>query len=361
MEKEKILETKICLLGADSAGKTTLLYRLKLNEKVLVIPTIGFNVESVKYKDKTITIWDIGGGTKIKYLWKNYINFCNYVVFVLDLSNKSYMDYSLECFNLFQEQNTQNIPYIIFGNIKNNIIEYEINEFMKKIPPQPDKPITALKGDASTGEGLTELMEYLYQNSEFKEIEEEKQEKKINENEENEQKEEEDKNKNIYTVTMFGLDDSGKTKILYKLLLDTEVNTIPTIGFNVETIKCESQDKALQIYDIGGHKKIRNFWGHYINEKVKGIIWVYDVSNESRYEESKSALKTLLSLDDCGKNLPLLIFANKSDIFTNDNNIKAFIDGIEDYLNERCYFIQLCNIYDLESLKSGIYWLFENI
>ena len=171
MEKEKILETKICLLGADSAGKTTLLYRLKLNEKLPVIPTIGFNVESVKYKDKTITIWDTGGGSLIRYLWKNYINFCNYVVFVLDLSNKSYMDYSLECFNLFQEQNTQNIPYIIFGNIKNNVIEYEINEFMKKIPPQPDKPITALKGDASTGEGLTELMEYLYQNSEFKEIE----------------------------------------------------------------------------------------------------------------------------------------------------------------------------------------------
>ena len=178
MEKKKIFETKVCLLGADGAGKTTLLYKLKLNEQVVVIPTIGFNVESIKYKDKEMIIWDIGGGSKIKYLWKHYINYCNYVVFILNLSDKSYMNYSLECFNVFLDQNTKNIPYIIFGNIINNKIEYEPNEFLEKIPPPPDKPINVLKGDAATGEGLNELMEYLYQNSEFNEKEEEKQEKK---------------------------------------------------------------------------------------------------------------------------------------------------------------------------------------
>ena len=364
MEKKKIFETKVCLLGADGAGKTTLLYKLKLNEQVLVIPTIGFNVESIKYKDKEMIIWDIGGGSKIKYLWKHYINYCNYVVFILNLSDKSYMDYSLECFNTFLDQNTKNLPYIIFGNIKNNKIEYEPNEFLEKIPPPPDKPINVLKGDAATGEGLNELMEYLYQNSEFNEKEEEKQEKKIeekniNENEENENKEE--SNKNNYRVTMLGLDDSGKTKILYKLKLDYNVTTIPTIGFNVENIKCENFEENLEIFDVGGQEKIRVLWRHYIDDKVKGLIWVYDVSNESRYEESKSALKKVLSLDNCNKNLPLLIFANKSDIMTNDIDITTFINGIEDYLNERSYYIQLCNINDSESLKNGIRWLYENI
>ena len=32
-------------------GKTTILYKLKLGEIVTTIPTIGFNVETVEYKN----------------------------------------------------------------------------------------------------------------------------------------------------------------------------------------------------------------------------------------------------------------------------------------------------------------------
>lgn len=35
------------MLGLDAAGKTTILYKLKLGEVVSSVPTIGFNVESV--------------------------------------------------------------------------------------------------------------------------------------------------------------------------------------------------------------------------------------------------------------------------------------------------------------------------
>ena len=35
------------MLGIDNAGKTTILYKLKSNETVDVIPTIGFNVETI--------------------------------------------------------------------------------------------------------------------------------------------------------------------------------------------------------------------------------------------------------------------------------------------------------------------------
>ena len=61
-----MLETKAILLGTDAVGKTKLLYKLKLNEDVQTIPTIGFNVETISYKDREITIWDVGGGDKIK-------------------------------------------------------------------------------------------------------------------------------------------------------------------------------------------------------------------------------------------------------------------------------------------------------
>jgi small GTP-binding protein len=53
-------ERRILILGLDNAGKTTILYRLRLNEVVTTTPTIGFNVETVQYKNITFTVWDVG-------------------------------------------------------------------------------------------------------------------------------------------------------------------------------------------------------------------------------------------------------------------------------------------------------------
>ena len=50
-------EIRILILGLDNAGKTTLLYRLKIGEVVTTIPTIGFNVESVTYKNLNFNVW----------------------------------------------------------------------------------------------------------------------------------------------------------------------------------------------------------------------------------------------------------------------------------------------------------------
>ena len=58
--------------GLDAAGKTTILYKLKLGEIVTTIPTIGFNVETVEYKNISFTVWDVGGQDKIRPLWRHY-------------------------------------------------------------------------------------------------------------------------------------------------------------------------------------------------------------------------------------------------------------------------------------------------
>ena len=44
------------MVGLDAAGKTTILYKLKLGEVVTTIPTIGFNVETVEYKNISFTV-----------------------------------------------------------------------------------------------------------------------------------------------------------------------------------------------------------------------------------------------------------------------------------------------------------------
>jgi len=59
-------ERRILMLGLDAAGKTTVLYQLKLSQQVQSVPTIGFNVETVEYKNIKFTIWDIGGQWKLR-------------------------------------------------------------------------------------------------------------------------------------------------------------------------------------------------------------------------------------------------------------------------------------------------------
>merc|ERR1740133_278462 len=81
-------EMRILMVGLDAAGKTTILYKLKLNEIVTTIPTIGFNVETVEYKNISFTVWDVGGRDKIRPLWRHYFKMVTGIVFVID-SNDS--------------------------------------------------------------------------------------------------------------------------------------------------------------------------------------------------------------------------------------------------------------------------------
>ena len=70
--KSKKEEIKVVFLGCDGSGKTTLLYNLKLGSMISTIPTIGFNVETVERPDFDLSIWDVGGSSKIKALCRHY-------------------------------------------------------------------------------------------------------------------------------------------------------------------------------------------------------------------------------------------------------------------------------------------------
>lgn len=74
-------------VGLDAAGKTTILYKLKLGEIVTTIPTIGFNVETVEYKNISFTVWDVGGQDKIRPLWRHYYQNTQGLIFVVDSSD----------------------------------------------------------------------------------------------------------------------------------------------------------------------------------------------------------------------------------------------------------------------------------
>merc|ERR1712216_960569 len=79
---------KMVMVGLDNAGKTTVLYKLKLGEVVTTIPTIGFNVETVEYKNISFTVWDVGGQTKIRPLWRHYSQNTQGLIFVVDSNDR---------------------------------------------------------------------------------------------------------------------------------------------------------------------------------------------------------------------------------------------------------------------------------
>ena len=92
-------EKRILMVGLDAAGKTTILYKLKLGEVVTTIPTIGFNVETVEYKNISFTVWDVGGQDKIRPLWRHYYQNTNGLIFVVDSNDKERIDAGKFFFN----------------------------------------------------------------------------------------------------------------------------------------------------------------------------------------------------------------------------------------------------------------------
>merc|ERR1711948_144543 len=80
------------MLGLDAAGKTTVLYKLKHNETITTIPTVGFNVEELEYKRLRMTVWDVGGQDRIRRLWRHYYQGSNAIIFVVDSNDKDRID-----------------------------------------------------------------------------------------------------------------------------------------------------------------------------------------------------------------------------------------------------------------------------
>jgi len=77
-----LIDKKVLLLGLDNAGKTSLLMNMKEEQFTNTIPTIGLNVEQIKFRSYILTMWDVGGqATK---LWKHYFEHIDAIIFVVD-------------------------------------------------------------------------------------------------------------------------------------------------------------------------------------------------------------------------------------------------------------------------------------
>ncbi|CAF2047089.1 unnamed protein product [Rotaria magnacalcarata] len=106
-------EVRVLMQGFYAAGKTTVLYVMKLGEVVTTIPTIGFNVETIEFKNITITAWDAGGRDKIRPLWRHYYQNTHGIVCVVDSNDRDRVDEaSRELHTMAYEDELRNIPIL---------------------------------------------------------------------------------------------------------------------------------------------------------------------------------------------------------------------------------------------------------
>ncbi|CAI5647522.1 ADP-ribosylation factor 3a isoform X1 [Oreochromis niloticus] len=154
-------------------------------------------------------------------------------------------------------------------------------------------------------------------------------------------------------ILMVGLDAAGKTTILYKLKLGEIVTTIPTIGFNVETV--EYKNISFTVWDVGGQDKIRPLWRHYF-QNTQGLIFVVDSNDRERVNEAREELMRMLAEDEL-RDAVLLVFANKQDL-PNAMNAAEITDKLGLHsLRHRNWYIQATCATSGDGLYEGLDWL----
>lgn len=160
-----------------------------------------------------------------------------------------------------------------------------------------------------------------------------------------------------FRILMVGLDAAGKTTILYKLKLGEIVTTIPTIGFNVETV--EYKNISFTVWDVGGQDKIRPLWRHYF-QNTQGIIFVVDSNDRERIGEAKDELMRMLSEDEL-RDAVLLIFANKQDLPMAMKAAEITEELGLSTLRNRQWYIQSTCATSGDGLYEGLDWLSNQV
>ncbi|KAM6178190.1 ADP-ribosylation factor-like protein 11 [Rhynchocyon petersi] len=109
---------QVVMMGLDSAGKTTILYKLKGYQLVETLPTVGFNVEPLETPDHlSLTLWDVGGQDQLRASWKNYLEGTDILVYVLDSTDEARLPEAVaELREVLDNPNMANVPFLVLAN-----------------------------------------------------------------------------------------------------------------------------------------------------------------------------------------------------------------------------------------------------
>jgi len=157
-------ERRILILGLDGAGKTTILYKLQVGEVVTTIPTIGFNVETLQYKNLKFQVWDLGGQTSIRPYWRCYYSNTDAIIYVVDSLDKDRMSTSKqELVSMLEEEELKKSILVVLANKQDMEGAMTETEVAKQLGLSgiKDRTFQIFKTSALKGKGLDDAMEWL--------------------------------------------------------------------------------------------------------------------------------------------------------------------------------------------------------
>ncbi|NXF39071.1 ARL5A protein, partial [Nyctibius bracteatus] len=156
-----------------------------------------------------------------------------------------------------------------------------------------------------------------------------------------------------HKVIIVGLDNAGKTTILYQFSMNEVVHTSPTIGSNVEEIVVNNT--RFLMWDIGGQESLRSSWNtYYTNTEVRilflGICGL----------RAAAQFVLVLEIPDL-KKAGLLIFANKQDVkeCMTVAEISQFLKLTS--IKDHQWHIQACCALTGEGLCQGLEWMMSRL
>merc|ERR1711915_25066 len=161
-------DMRILMVGLDAAGKTTLLYKLKLREVVSTIPTIGFNLEIIRYKNISFKVWDCGYRDKLIPLFAN--NFqdtrcpTHGLIYVIDSSDLERIEESREVLqSLLEHDRLKDTALLVFANKQDLPGAMNISEVESRLELENHsrRKWFIQSACAFTGEGIMEGLEWM--------------------------------------------------------------------------------------------------------------------------------------------------------------------------------------------------------
>ncbi|KAG5508133.1 hypothetical protein JKF63_05385 [Porcisia hertigi] len=155
---------RVLMLGLDNAGKTSILYRLRLGDVVTTVPTVGVNLETLEYKNITFEVWDLGGQTGVRPYWRCYFSDTDAIIYVVDSTDRDRMGVAKhELYSLLDEDELSKSLLLVFANkqdMPEAASDMEIADELG-VSSIMNRTWTVVKSSAKTGDGLAEGMDWL--------------------------------------------------------------------------------------------------------------------------------------------------------------------------------------------------------
>ncbi|XP_062051325.1 ADP-ribosylation factor-like protein 11 [Lepus europaeus] len=158
-------EPQVVMMGLDSAGKTTLLYKLKGHQQVETLPTVGFNVEPLEAPGNlSLTLWDIGGQTQLRASWKDHLEGTDTLVYVLDSTDAARLPEAVAALTeVLDDPSMAGVPFLVLANKQEAPDALPLLEIRSRLGLErfQDHRWELQACSALTGEGLSEALKSL--------------------------------------------------------------------------------------------------------------------------------------------------------------------------------------------------------